>query len=35
MNKHLQFIIAVAVIFFATPDAVASDDQRSILKNCP
>jgi NAD(P)-dependent dehydrogenase (short-subunit alcohol dehydrogenase family) len=31
MNKHLQFIIAVAVIFFATPDAVASDDQRSIL----
>jgi NAD(P)-dependent dehydrogenase (short-subunit alcohol dehydrogenase family) len=31
MNKHLQFIIAVAVIFFATPDAIASDDQRSIL----
>ncbi len=31
MNKLLQFVVAVAVVFFAAPHAVASDDHKSIL----
>ena len=31
MNKLLQFVIAVAVVFFAAPHAVANDDHKSIL----
>ena len=31
MNKILQFVVAVAVVFFAAPHTVASDDDNSIL----
>ncbi len=31
MNKFLQFVVAVAVVLFATPHAVASDEHKSIL----
>jgi len=31
MNKLLQFVIAVTVVFFAAPDSVAADDQKSVL----
>jgi len=31
MNKFLQFGVAVAVVFFAAPHAVASDNHKSIL----
>ena len=31
MNKLLQFVVAIAVVFFAAPHAVASDDHKSIL----
>ena len=31
MNKLLRFVVAVAVIFFAAPHAVAADDQQSIV----
>ena len=31
MNKLLQFVVAVAVVFFAAPHTVAADDHKSIL----
>ena len=31
MNKLLQFVIAVTVVFFAAPQTVASDEHKSIL----
>ncbi len=31
MNKLLQFVVAVAVVFVAAPHTVASDDHKSIL----
>ncbi len=31
MNKLFQFVVVVAVIFFAAPHAVAADDHKSIL----
>ena len=31
MNKLFQFVVVVAIIFFAAPHAVAADDQKSIL----
>ena len=31
MNKLLQFVAAVAIVFFAAPHAVAADDHKSIL----
>ncbi len=31
MNKFLQFVVVVAVVFFAAPHAVAADDHKSIL----
>jgi NAD(P)-dependent dehydrogenase (short-subunit alcohol dehydrogenase family) len=31
MNKLLQFVVVVAVVFFAAPHTVAADDQKSIL----
>jgi len=31
MNKLLQFVVVGAIIFFAAPDAVAADDNKSIL----
>ena len=31
MNKLLQFVIVVAVVFFAAPNTVAADDHKSIL----
>ena len=31
MYKPFQFVVVVAIIFFAAPHAVAADDQKSIL----
>ena len=31
MNKLLQFVVAVVVVFFAAPHTVAADDHKSIL----
>jgi NAD(P)-dependent dehydrogenase (short-subunit alcohol dehydrogenase family) len=31
MNRLLQFVIVVAVVFFAAPNTVAADDHKSIL----
>jgi len=31
MNKYLQFVVAVTVVFFSAPHTVAADDHKSIL----